>query len=236
MKNVEITENSRLVVLTGAGVSAESGIPTFRAADGLWENHRVEDVASPDGFRRNPEIVQRFYNERRAFAADCQPNPGHLALAKLQKFLGDRCFLITQNVDDLHERGGSTQVLHMHGELNQARCCHNPKHVIPWTGPILEDSRCPKCESRLRPHIVWFGEIPMGMDEIEQQLQRCTHFLSIGTSGQVYPAAGFKSIARHYGAQILHFNLVAEPESDWDMQFIGPTGETLVQFVDGLLS
>lgn len=234
MNNAELLINSksRLVILTGAGLSAESGIPTFRAADGLWENHRVEDVASPEGFRRNPELVLRFYNERRAHAAQCQPNPGHKALAELQALLGEeRCILITQNVDDLLERAGVSQLIHMHGELNQARCRMNSSHLWPWLGEISEQDRCPTCNSRLRPHIVWFGEIPLQMDEIEDKLQNCTHFLSIGTSGQVYPAAGFKHLAQHHGARTLHFNLNAEAEGSWDQQILGASGETLPEFV-----
>lgn len=226
-----ITPQSRLVILTGAGISAESGIPTFRAEDGLWENHRIEDVASPDGFRRNPELVQRFYNERRAFAAKCSPNAGHLAIAELQKILGDRCYLVTQNVDDLHERAGSPQVMHMHGQLNSAQCRNNPNHTQTWLTEISDGDRCAKCNSRLRPDIVWFGEMPKGMDEIEDALASCTHFLSVGTSGNVYPAAGFKNIAKRNGAQILHFNLQAEPASAWNAQYIGPSGVTLPEFV-----
>lgn len=181
----------RLVVLTGAGISAESGLRTFRAADGLWENHRVQDVATPEAFHRDPELVYRFYNERRRSLATVSPNPAHQALARLERAWPGDLLLVTQNVDDLHDRAGSTRLLHMHGELLKGRClaCHG---VHAWAGDMGAESRCPSCgRGPMRPHIVWFGELPLEMDRIYQALERCELFVAIGTSGHVYPAAGF---------------------------------------------
>jgi NAD-dependent deacetylase len=200
----------RIVVLTGAGISAESGIRTFRASDGLWEDHRIEDVASPEGFERNPSLVQHFYNMRRRqlFESTIQPNAAHIALAELETALGDHFLLITQNVDDLHERAGSKRLLHMHGELLKARCVQSDS-VFHLEGDITEDTCCTCCDlaRTLRPHIVWFGEMPLFMDEIESALSQCDIFLSIGTSGSVYPAAGFVRLARHVGAETIEINL-----------------------------
>ncbi len=184
----------RVVVLTGAGISAESGIRTFRASDGLWEDHAIEDVATPGGFARDPQLVQRFYNERRRQLSrpEIQPNAAHLALADFErKFRGD-FLLVTQNVDNLHERAGSKRVLHMHGSLLEARCL-DTQEVFPWENDLDAQTPHPKDgrPGRLRPHIVWFGEFPLHMDTIEEALGECDLFLSIGTSGQVYPAAGF---------------------------------------------
>ncbi len=194
----------KIVVLTGAGISAESGIQTFRAADGLWENHRVEDVASPEGFKRNPGLVQRFYNERRRKLLEpgISPNDGHLALARLEReFKGD-FLLVTQNIDDLHERAGSKNLIHMHGELFKVRCLDSEK-IFVWKEDITPASACPCCGKSgvLRPHIVWFGEMPLFMDRISAALEECDLFLSIGTSGNVYPAAGFVRIAAEAGAR-----------------------------------
>lgn len=188
-----VAPNRRVFVLTGAGISAESGIRTFRDANGLWEQYRVEDVASPEGWAHDAEVVWRFYSERRAQAAQCSPNPAHVALAKLEEVLGDRLFLCTQNVDPLHERAGSRRVHHMHGELFRSRCerCDAADFVDEATyfsaGAI---PRC-ACGGRLRPHIVWFGEMPLGLDAIADALDRCDVFVTIGSSGAVYPAAGF---------------------------------------------
>ncbi|MCL1908873.1 MAG: NAD-dependent protein deacylase [Holophagaceae bacterium] len=181
-----------LVILTGAGISAESGIKTFRAHDGLWENHRVEDVASPEGFRQNPELVQRFYNERRRQLSQVSPNAAHHALAELEHKWPGPFLLVTQNVDDLHDRAGNRSLLHMHGELMKARCM-SCNVAIPWKTDVLPSSACPACniKGKLRPHIVWFGEVPLGLDEISDALQNCNYFAAIGTSGHVYPAAGF---------------------------------------------
>ena len=182
---------ARLVILTGAGISAESGLRTFRAADGLWEDHRVEDVATPEAFRRDPALVYRFYNERRRSLATVAPNAAHTALARLERAWAGELLLVTQNVDDLHDRAGSQHLLHMHGELMQGRCllCHA---VCPWPGDMDGGSRCPTCaRGGVRPHIVWFGERPLEMDRIYDALEACDLFLAIGTSGHVYPAAGF---------------------------------------------
>jgi NAD-dependent deacetylase len=185
------TRAARIVILTGAGISAESGLRTFRAADGLWEDHHVQEVATPEAFRRNPELVYRFYNERRRSLATVQPNLAHLALARLEhEWTGD-LLLITQNVDDLHDRAGSKNLLHMHGELLKARC-EACRTIHAWPNDLMGDSSCPDCgRGPLRPHIVWFGELPLEMDRIYTALERCDLFLSIGTSGHVYPAAGF---------------------------------------------
>jgi NAD-dependent deacetylase len=181
-----------LVILTGAGISAESGIKTFRDADGLWENYLIEDVATPEGFLRNPAMVQHFYNERRKQLAGVQPNAAHHALAELEKGWPGPFLLITQNVDDLHDRAGSKSLLHMHGELLKVRCL-SCRSVARWEADVLPTSECPSChlQGKLRPHIVWFGEVPLGMDDIAGELRGCDYFAAIGTSGHVYPAAGF---------------------------------------------
>ena len=199
-----------IVVLTGAGISAESGIRTFRAADGLWEDHRIEDVASPEGFARNSALVQRFYNERRRklFDSSVQPNAAHIALAAFERTFPGEFLLVTQNVDDLHERAGSNQLIHMHGELLKMRCSMS-QQIFPIQGDLLSEQRCQCCAltGTLRPHIVWFGEMPLEMDRIYAALDRCDLFVSIGTSGNVYPAAGFVQSARAAGAHTVELNL-----------------------------
>jgi NAD-dependent deacetylase len=185
-----LSPGASLVLLTGAGISAESGLRTFRAADGLWEDHRVEDVATPEAFRRDPALVYRFYNERRRSLAAVRPNAAHAALARLERAWTGPFLLVTQNVDDLHARAGS-RPLPMHGELKKARCLAC-RAVSPWEGDLDAASRCPACgRGPLRPHIVWFGEVPFGMDRIFAALEACDCFVAIGTSGHVYPAAGF---------------------------------------------
>lgn len=193
-----------LVVMTGAGISADSGVRTFRDSDGLWEGHRPEDVATPEAWARDPKLVWRFYQERRAQLATVEPNAAHLALVEAAKSLadrGDRLTLVTQNVDDLHERAGSTAI-HMHGELAVLRCeqCGNKERDLERTEPDAF-LPCAACSHRLRPDIVWFGEVPFHLPEIESALLDCTHFVAIGTSGQVYPAAGMLQIARERGAR-----------------------------------
>ncbi|WP_437610820.1 Sir2 family NAD+-dependent deacetylase [Erwinia sp. V71] len=199
-----------VVVLTGAGISAESGIRTFRASDGLWEEHKVEDVATPEGFARDPERVQAFYNARRRQLQqpEIQPNAAHKALAELESVLGDNFLLVTQNIDNLHERAGSERVLHMHGELLKVRCPDSGQ-VLAWTEDVTPGDRCHCCQfpQRLRPHVVWFGEMPLGMDEIYQALAEADYFIAIGTSGHVYPAAGFVHEARLQGAHTVELNL-----------------------------
>ncbi|AHG86643.1 hypothetical protein F544_14150 [Bibersteinia trehalosi USDA-ARS-USMARC-190] len=200
----------KIVVLTGAGISAESGIRTFRAEDGLWENHRVEDVATPEGYKRDPELVQRFYNERRRklFDPEVQPNAAHLALAKLEEKLGENLLIVTQNVDNLHERAGNQNIIHMHGELLKVRC-PNKGTVYDWQGDVKDEDHCTCCQipRKLRPHIVWFEEMPLEMDRIYSALMECDIFISIGTSGNVYPAAGFVQEANNWGAKTIELNL-----------------------------
>ena len=202
-----MTEFERIVILTGAGISAESGIDTFRSAGGLWEQHKVEDVATPEGFARDPDLVLGFYDMRREALTKVEPNPAHQALARLEReFLGE-LLLVTQNVDDLHERGGSSQVLHMHGELKSALCLSCEVRSA-WDAPMADRPACPVCGARtLRPDVVWFGEMPYQMERIYAALSTCDLFVSIGTSGAVYPAAGFVQEARTAGAATLELNL-----------------------------
>jgi len=188
-----LAPGQRVFILTGAGISAESGIRTFRDANGLWEQYRVEEVASPEGWAQDAGVVWRFYSERRAQAAQCAPNPAHVALAKLEEALGDRLFLCTQNVDPLHEQAGSRRVHHMHGELFRSRCERCDAADFVDEGTYFSVAAIPRCAcgGRLRPHIVWFGEMPLGLDVIANELDRCDLFVTIGSSGAVYPAAGF---------------------------------------------
>lgn len=200
-------EIRNIVILTGAGISAESGIATFRAADGLWEQHRIEDVATPEAFARDPDLVQRFYDARRAHVQNASPNAAHAALARLDQQWDGDLLIVTQNVDDLHERAGARRLCHMHGELLSAWCQACDARSA-WDAPLSDRPACPACGvSALRPDIVWFGEMPYHMDDIEAALRRCDLFVSIGTSGAVYPAAGFVQTARHYGARTLELNL-----------------------------
>ena len=222
-----------IVVLTGAGVSAESGVPTFRAADGLWEGHRVEDVATPEAFRRDPALVQAFYDARRAFLGRVEPTAAPRALARLDATWDGDFLLVTQNVDDLHERAGSKRLLHMHGELNSAWCVAcDARHA--WSSPLADAPACPGCgASRLRPDIVWFGEMPYRMEAIEAALARCDLFVSIGTSGAVYPAAGFVLGARAAGSRTLELNLDRSEGSAWfDESRLGRAGELVPAWVD----
>lgn len=233
-------QNINVVVLTGAGISAESGIQTFRSADGLWEEHRVEDVATPEGFARDPQLVQRFYNERRRQLQqeNIQPNAAHYALAKLEQALGDRFLLVTQNIDNLHERAGSKRVVHMHGELLKVRCNWS-NQVLEWKGDLSVEERCHCCQfpQPLRPHIVWFGEMPFEMDRIYQALGDATLFISIGTSGHVYPAAGFVHEARLQGAHTVQLNLEpSQVESEFEERHYGLASKVVSEYVDDLLA
>ena len=207
MAAISIAATDRVFVLTGAGISAESGLPTFRASDGLWAGHRIEDVCTPDAWHRNPALVWEFYSARRASGQQAQPNPAHVALAKLEARLGDRFFLCTQNVDDLHERAGSVRLLHMHGELAKSRCeleCGRPPVVDNAVYDSLDEvARC-ACGGLLRPHIVFFGEIPLEMDRVQREIDRATLMLVVGTSGSVYPAANFVHWARQAGARTVY--------------------------------
>lgn len=227
----------RIVVLTGAGVSAESGVPTFRGPDGLWEGHRVEDVATPAAFRRDPLLVQRFYDARRAALAHVQPNAAHRALARLDAVWPGDFLLVTQNVDDLHVRAGSRRLIAMHGALKSAWCCGCDGRFA-WEGDLLGDPACPGCGmgGRLRPDIVWFGEMPYAMDRIEDALAACDLFVSIGTSGNVYPAAGFVDLARQVGAHTLELNLDPSMTSHrFAESRLGPAGTLVPELVDSLL-
>jgi len=227
----------RIVVLTGAGISAESGVPTFRDADGLWEGHRVEDVATPEAFERQPSVVHRFYDARRAALGEVEPNPAHHALARLEAAVGDELLVVTQNIDDLHERAGSTRVVHMHGELLSA-LCRGCRTRVRWTGDLADFPPCPTCHAtELRPDVVWFGEVPYAMDRIFAALGQADLFVSIGTSGAVYPAAGFVHAASAYGARTLELNLVPSDGSHlFDEARHGPAGLLVPAWVEDLLA
>ena len=231
-----MAQPERIVILTGAGISAESGIDTFRAAGGLWEQHRVEDVATPEGFARDPDLVLNFYDMRRAALASVEPNPAHHALARLEAEFAGELLLVTQNVDDLHERGGSRQVLHMHGELNSA-LCHSCEMRSPWHSAMIDRPPCPVCRApSLRPDVVWFGEMPYRMDRIYAALAQADLFVSIGTSGAVYPAAGFVQEARASGARTLELNLdPSEGSHFFHESRHGPAGKLVPEWVDELL-
>jgi len=237
---IEFPAAGAIVVLTGAGISVESGLPSFRGPDGLWEGWRLEEVATPEAFARQPATVQRFYDQRRRhlLGPDIGPNPAHMALARLEARWPREVLVVTQNIDDLHERAGTRNLIHMHGELLRARCTacavlHACRHDLE------PDHSCEACggPNALRPHVVWFGEMPLELDAIYAALARCDLFLAIGTSGQVYPAAGFVQEARDGGAKTLELNL--EPsavsplfaEHRW-----GPASDTVPRFVEDLLS
>lgn len=231
MDSISIASDDRVFVLTGAGISAESGLPTFRAEDGLWAGYRVEDVCTPDAWRRDPGGVWAFYSARRAAGAKALPNPAHSALAELERQLGDRYFLCTQNVDDLHERAGSVRLVHMHGELAKSRCeneCGRPPVVDRAIYKNLaEVARC-KCGGRLRPHIVFFGEIPLEMERIQDEIGKATLMVVVGTSGSVYPAASFVHWARQGGARTVYIG----PEPPLNAQaftnvVLGKAGEVM---------
>ncbi len=231
-----MTEIRSIVILTGAGISAESGIDTFRSAGGLWEQHRVEDVATPEGFARDPNLVLGFYDMRRAALANVAPNPAHMALARLEREFSGNLLLVTQNVDDLHERGGSARVLHMHGELKSALCTSCETRA-PWLATILDRPPCPVCRApSLRPDVVWFGEMPYQMGRIYQALETCDLFVSIGTSGAVYPAAGFVQEARAAGARTLELNLEpSEGSRHFHESRHGPASQVVPEWVAEVL-
>ena len=227
---------AKIVILTGAGISAESGIRTFRASDGLWEEHRIEEVATPEGWARAPALVARFYNARRRAAAEAAPNAAHRALAALEADGRHAVLVVTQNVDDLHERGGSHNVLHMHGALSGA-LCHDCGQRWPAPLEMHPDDACPACGARAtRPDIVWFGEMPYRMEEIWTALRAADLFVSIGTSGNVYPAAGFVADAMHAGVPTLELNL--EPSAGtrmFDEARHGPATEVVPAWVREML-
>lgn len=228
----------RIVVLTGAGVSAESGLQTFRDSGGLWEGHDPMDIATPEAFAHDPHLVYRFYNARRNQLRKVAPNAAHRALARLQRDFAGEVFLVTQNVDDLHERGGSSQVCHMHGELTSMRCLKCAA-VVAVESDYDASTVCPSCSRSggLRPDIVWFGEMPYHMDHIAAQLARCELFVAIGTSGVVYPAAGFVREARLAGALTLEINKqTSEVSSQFHEQRQGAATREVCALVDELLS
>jgi NAD-dependent deacetylase len=230
---LSISPTDRLFVLTGAGVSDESGIPTFRGVNGLWRNYRIEEVASPHAWRRDPRLVWEFYSMRRRIAAAAKPNPAHFALAKLEQKLGDRLFLCTQNVDDLHEQAGSMRVVHMHGELFKSRCDECGRPPFRDTSAYDPPAGLPRCEcgGKIRPHICWFGEIPFELDRIFRALDECTIFMAVGTSGVVEPAASF--VARVSGrARTIHVG-AEEPAnaSAFSACHLGKAGEVLPQLL-----
>ncbi|MER8384694.1 NAD-dependent deacylase [Mesorhizobium sp. M0166] len=229
---------AKIVILTGAGISAESGVATFRDPDGVWAKYDLQDVATPQGFARDPVKVQDFYNMRRRQMGSVEPNAAHAALAKLeQKFPGD-VLVVTQNIDDLHERAGSRKLIHMHGELDHALCLGCGQSSA-WADDIAAHSACPACgaKGQLRPDVVWFGEMPYRMEEIGEALTRCDLFVAIGTSGSVYPAAGFVEEARAAGAVTAELNLkCAGWASRFDEQMEGPATQVVPAFVERVLS
>lgn len=234
---VDMSQNRNIVILTGAGISAESGIDTFRDGGGLWERHRVEDVATPEAFARDPDLVLRFYDMRRTAIQEKEPNAAHTALARLEAEWPGELLLVTQNVDDLHERGGSRRVLHMHGEHLNAWCTSCDIRSR-WTAPLIDRPACPACGVKaLRPDVVWFGEMPYRMGEIYAALREADLFVSIGTSGAVYPAAGFVQNARELGAQTLELNLERSQGSHWFHESrLGPATEVVPAWVEELLA
>jgi NAD-dependent deacetylase len=231
--DIMITKDTRIVILTGAGISAESGIQTFRASDGLWENHRVEDVATPQGWESNPQLVWSFYQQRRRQLLEVEPNPAHAALVDLEKYV-DNFLLITQNVDNLHGKAGSEQLIHMHGELEKLRCeqCSHIEIMMENEHLGEEFISCTQCEGRLRPHVVWFNESPLKLNEIDNALSQCDVFIAIGTSGNVTPASTFTNIAKIEGAHTIGINLDPPMNVYFFDEFLqGKAGEILPALV-----
>jgi NAD-dependent deacetylase len=231
-------EIRNIVILTGAGISAESGIATFRGPDGLWEGHRVEDVATPEAFVRDPALVQAFYDARRARLNEVEPNAAHRALARLDSEWPGELLIVTQNVDDLHERAGARRLLHMHGELRSAWCLACDARM-PWEGELSSGPLCPGCgkSGGLRPDIVWFGEMPYEMERIDRALLDSDLFVSIGTAGAVYPAAGFVQNARYAGARTLELNLEPSLGSAYFHEArTGPAGVLVPEWVEEVLA
>ena len=232
-----MTTPRNIVVLTGAGISAESGIATFRGPGGLWEGHRVEDVCTPEALAADPELVHRFYDLRRAALAEVAPNAAHIALARLDREWTGELLIVTQNVDDLHERAGARRLLHMHGELSSALCAACGSRW-PWRDALPVGAICDACgAAALRPDIVFFGEMPYQMERIEAALAEADLFVSIGTSGAVYPAAGFVQLADAYGAETLELNLERSAGSGYFAETrLGSAGTLVPAWVDGLLA
>ena len=226
-----------IVILTGAGISAESGLSTFRSENGLWNNHRVEDVATIEAFYRNPDYVHQFYNEMRPELFAAKPNAAHAAITTLQKKYPATVSVVTQNVDTLHEKAGNKNVYHIHGQINQIVCL-NCGHVFETWGEVSSEDVCEKCgaTAMLKPNIVFFGEDLLCMNEVDRLLRTCDLFLSIGTSGVVYPAAGFVQIAKYFGADTCEFNMEETSNNHlFDKHIYGPAGTTLPAFVDELI-
>lgn len=228
-------EIKSIVILTGAGVSAESGIQTFRASDGLWEEHRIEDVATPEGFERDATLVHRFYNARRQqlLTDEIKPNEAHIALAELEKNKDLTVLVVTQNIDNLHERAGTKNIIHMHGELLKCFCTESQKR-FPIDRYLTKEAVCECCgqENNLRPDIVWFGEMPYQMDAIHAAISQCDLFISIGTSGNVYPAAGFVQIANQSGAHTVELNLEpSQVESEFKEKIYGPATKLVASYL-----
>ncbi|MFC4294071.1 NAD-dependent deacylase [Novosphingobium tardum] len=232
----DLNDVRNIVILTGAGISAESGIDTFRGGGGLWEKHRVEDVATPEAFARDPELVLCFYDMRRAAIQEKEPNAAHAALARLDAGWPGDLLIVTQNVDDLHERAGARRVLHMHGEHLNAWCTACDVRS-PWRDSLVDRPACPECGERaLRPDVVWFGEMPYQMDRIYDAVRKADLFVSIGTSGAVYPAAGLVRTARDLGAATLELNLEPSQGSAWfDETRLGPASDLVPAWVDEVL-
>jgi NAD-dependent deacetylase len=225
-----LTPHDRLFVLTGAGISAESGLATFRGSGGLWNGYRVDQVATPEAWHADPELVWRFYSMRRRDALAAEPNAAHVALAKIEDKLGNNFYLCTQNVDDLHERAGSIRVHHMHGSVFQSRCvqCQVPFPDQGLYDTVAELPGCPECGEAVRPHIVWFGEIPLEMDGIYRELEQATRLLVVGTSGSVYPAAGFVHVARQQGIDTVYVGPEEPSNADaFDEIILGPATRVL---------
>ena len=229
----------RILILTGAGISKESGLDTFRDAGGIWATVDLEDVATPQAFDRDPTKVHAFYNARRRAlrSSNVTPNAAHRALARLERNWLGRLLVVTQNIDDLHERAGTRHLIHMHGELLKARCERCTK-VMDWPDDLTEDSICPGCwqSGALRPHVVWFGEMPLEILRIHEAVESCDLFVAIGTSGVVYPAAGFVEEARRAGAHTVELNLEpSDGHSRFAERVYGPATEVVPAFVDDFL-
>lgn len=228
---------NNIVILTGAGISAESGLATFRASNGLWNNHKVEDVATVEGFARNPAYVHEFYNELKLELVKAQPNSAHLAITRLQNEYPANISVVTQNVDTLHEKAGNQNIYHIHGQINQAVCQHCG-HILETFGDVDTQTQCANCNvvGMMKPNIVFFGENLLYMDKVDKLLSNCDLFLSVGTSGVVFPAASFVQIAKYNGAKTFEFNLEATSNNFYfDKHIMGPAGTTLPAFVDELI-
>ena len=226
-----------IAILTGAGISAESGLATFRSSNGLWNNHKVEDVASIEGFQRNPALVHDFYNNLKTEFQQAKPNAAHLALTKLQKEYPAEINIITQNVDTLHEKAENQNVFHIHGQINQAVCLNCGQVLEAW-GDVDTETVCPHCQvmGMMKPNIVFFGENLLCMDKVENILRKCELFISIGTSGVVYPAAGFVQLAKYYGADTVEFTLDTTANNYmFDKHIFGKAGETLPPYIEELI-